>query len=224
LEARVAAQLAEIERTGKLRRFLAPQLADLIVAQGDESILERHRREIVVVFCAPRGFPGFAERPEPEEVMALLRDYHAAMGPIVAQFEGTIDHYGGDGIMVFFNDPLPTPDPAKRAIDMAVAMRAAAQDRLRSWRRHGHDIGFGVGISQGYATLGQIGFAERMDYTAIGTVTNLAARLCSEAKDGQILISRRVAVAVEEDAKLEEIGEVALKGLSQAVAVYNVVQ
>jgi GAF domain-containing protein len=224
LEARVAAQLAEIERTGKLRRFLAPQLADLIVAQGDESILESHRREIVVVFCDLRGFTGFAERAEPEEVMALLRDYHAAMGPIVAQFEGTIDHYGGDGIMVFFNDPLPTPDPARRAIDMAVAMRAAAQDLLRSWRRHGHDIGFGVGISQGYATLGQIGFAERMDYTAIGTVTNLAARLCAEAKDGQILVSRRVAIAVEDSAALEEIGDLSLKGLSQAVAVYNVPQ
>jgi class 3 adenylate cyclase len=154
--------------------------------------------------------------------MTLLRDYHAAMGPIVAQFEGTIDHYGGDGIMVFFNDPLPTPDPARRAIDMAMAMRAAAQDLLRTWRRHGHDIGFGVGISQGYATLGQIGFAERMDYTAIGTVTNLAARLCGEAKDGQILVSRRVAIAVEDSATVEEIGDLSLKGLSQAVAVYNV--
>jgi class 3 adenylate cyclase len=223
LEARVAAQLAEIERTGKLRRFLAPQLADLIVAQGDESILESHRREIVVVFCDLRGFTGFAERAEPEEVMALLRDYHAAMGPIVAQFEGTLDHYAGDGIMVFFNDPVPTPDPARRAIDMAAAMRAAAQDLLRTWRRQGHDIGFGVGISQGYATLGQIGFAERMDYTAIGTVTNLAARLCGEAKDGQILVSRRVAIAVEDSVKLEEIGDLSLKGLSQAVAVYNVV-
>ncbi len=224
LEARVAAQLAELERTGKLRRFLAPQLADLIIAQGDESILESHRREIVVVFCDIRGFTAFAERAEPEEVMALLRDYHAALGPIVARFEGTLDHYSGDGVMVFFNDPLPTLEPAKRAIEMAVAMREAAQQVLKVWHRHGHDLGFGVGISQGYATLGQIGFAERMDYTAIGTVCNLAARLCDEAKDGQILISRRVAVAVEEDAKLEEMGEVSLKGLSQAVAVYNVVQ
>jgi len=223
LEARVAAQLAEIERTGKLRRFLAPQLADLIVAQGDESILESHRREIVVVFCDLRGFTAFAERAEPEEVMALLREYHAAMGPIVAQYEGTIDHYGGDGIMVFFNDPVPTPDPARGAIDMAVAMRERAQPLLRLWRRHGHDLGFGVGMAQGYATLGQIGFAERMDYTAIGTVTNLAARLCAEARDGQILVSSRVATAIEDSATLEEIGDLALKGLSQAVAVYNVV-
>src|SRR5207237_9068216 len=168
LEARVAAQLAEIERSGKLRRFLAPQLADLIVAQGDESILESHRREIVVVFCDIRGFTAFAERAEPEEVMALLRDYHGALGPIVARFEGTLDHCSGDGVMVFFNDPLPTPEPAKRAIEMAVAMREVAQEVLKTWRRHGHDLGFGVGISQGYATLGQIGFAERMDYTAIG--------------------------------------------------------
>jgi class 3 adenylate cyclase len=175
------------------------------------------------VFSDLRGFTAFAERAEPEEVMALLREYHAAMGPIVARCEGTLDHYAGDGIMVFFNDPLPTPDPARRAIDMAVVMREAAQGLLRTWRRHGHDLGFGVGISQGYATLGQIGFAERMDYTAIGTVTNLAARLCAEAKDGQILVSRRVAIAVEDSATLEEIGDLSLKGLSQAVAVYNVV-
>jgi GAF domain-containing protein len=224
LEARVATQLAELERTGKLRRFLAPQLAELIVAQGNESILESHRREIVVVFCDLRGFTPFAERAEPEEVMALLKEYHAALGPIVAAFEGTLDHYSGDGIMVFFNDPLPTPEPARRAVEMALAMREAAQGLLRSWRRHGHDLGFGVGISQGYATLGQIGFAERMDYTAIGTVTNLAARLCAEAKDGQILVSARVAAAVEGLATLDEIGDLALKGLSQAVAVFNVVE
>jgi adenylate cyclase len=222
LEARVAAQLAEIERTGKLRRFLAPQLAELILARGDESILESHRREIVVVFCDVRGFTGFAERAEPEEVMAFLREYHAALGPIVARFEGTLDHYSGDGIMVFFNDPLPTPEPAKRGIEMAAAMREAAQPVLLSWRRRGFELGFGVGISQGYATLGQIGFAERMDYTAIGTVCNLAARLCGEAKDGQILLSRRVAIAVEDDVALEEIGELALRGLSQPVGVYNV--
>ncbi|MGE8942664.1 adenylate/guanylate cyclase domain-containing protein [Leptospira interrogans] len=222
LEVRVAAQVAELERIGKLRRFLAPQLAEMIVARGDESILESHRREIVVVFCDIRGFTAFAERAEPEEVMALLRHYHAALGPIVMRFEGTLDHYGGDGIMVFFNDPLPTPEPAKRAIEMAVAMREAAADVAKIWRRHGHDVGFGVGISQGYATLGQIGFAERMDYTAIGTVTNLAARLCSEAKDGQILVSGRVATLVEGTVSFEEIGSLSLKGISQSVPVYNV--
>ena len=169
-----------------------------------------------------RGFTPFAERAEPEEVMTLLKEYHATLGPIVASFEGTLDHYSGDGIMVFFNDPLPTLDPAKRAVEMALAMRATAQGLLRGWRRHGHDLGFGVGISQGYATLGQIGFAERVGYTAIGTVCNLASRLCAEAKDGQILVSQRIAAAAEGTALLEEIGDVALKGLSQAVAVYNI--
>jgi adenylate cyclase len=222
LEARVAAQVAELERTGKLRRFLAPQLAEMIVAQGDESILESHRRDIVVVFCDIRGFTAFAERAEPEDVMKLLRDYHAALGPIVARFEGTLDHYSGDGIMVFFNDPLPVPEPAKRAIEMAVTMRAAAAEVVKAWRRYGHDIGFGVDISQGYATLGQIGFGERMDYTAIGTVTNLAARLCSEAKDGQILVSQRIAATVQRAAALEEIGNMSLKGISQPIPVYNV--
>ena len=154
--------------------------------------------------------------------MALLRDYHAALGPIVVRHEGTLGHYSGDGIMVFFNDPLPTPDPAKQAFKMVVAMREAAAEVVGTWRRRGHDMGFGAGIAQGYATLGQIGFAERIDYTAIGTVTNLAARLCSEAKDGQILISQRVATAVEDATSLEKLASCRLKGLSQAVAVYNV--
>lgn len=224
LEARVAAQVTELERIRKLRRFLAPQIAEMIVARGDETILESHRREIVVVFCDIRGFTAFAERAEPEEVMALLRDYHGALGPIVARFEGTLDHYSGDGIMVFFNDPVPMSEPAKRAIEMAVALRQAAVTVIKAWRRHGHDIGFGVGISQGYATLGQIGFAERMDYTAIGTVTNLASRLCNEAKDGQILVSRRVATAVEDTVALEDIGHVSVKGISQPVPVYNVLR
>jgi adenylate cyclase len=222
LEDRVAAQVAEIERIGTLRRFLAPQLAELIVARGDESILASHRREIVVVFCDIRGFTAFAERAEPEEVMALLRDYHDALGPIVLRFEGTLDHYGGDGIMVFFNDPLPTPEPARRAVEMAVIMRRAAAGVIEAWRRRGHTVGFGIGIAQGYATLGQIGFAERMDYTAIGTVTNVAARLCGEAGDGQILVGQRVAAALEGSVSLEEMGALSLKGLSQPIVVYNV--
>lgn len=224
LEARVAVQVAEIERIGKLRRFLAPQLAELIVARGDESILQSHRREIVVAFCDIRGFTAFAERAEPEEVMAFLRDYHGALGPVVARFEGTLDHFSGDGIMVFFNDPLPTPEPARRAVEMAVVMREAAAGVIKAWDRHGHTIGFGVGIAQGYATLGQIGFSERMDYTAIGTVTNVAARLCAEAKNGQILVGQRVAAAVERAASLEEIGHLSLKGLSQPIVVYNVLE
>src|SRR5215204_2990138 len=211
LEARVQAQLAEIERVGKLKRFLAPQLAELIVARGDEGILETHRRDIVVVFCDLRGFTAFAETAEPEEVLDLLREYHGALGPIVSASEGTLDHFSGDGIMVFFNDPLPIPDAAERAVRMAVAMREAAARLQAQWRRQGRQIGFGVGVAQGYATLGQIGFAERVDYTAIGTVCNLAARLCAEAKDGQILVSRRIAGAVEAGVRLEEIGDLALK-------------
>ena len=222
LEDRVAAQLGELERVGKLKRFLAPQLAELIVARGDEAVLETHRRDIVVVFCDLRDFTAFAETAEPEEVLDLLREYHAALGPIVSASEGTLDHFSGDGIMVFFNDPVPVADASERAVRMAIAMRAAMAGLQTQWRRQGRRIGFGAGIARGYATLGQIGFADRIDYTAIGTVCNLAARLCAEAKDGQILLSQRVAAAVEEAMPLEAIGEVALKGLSQPVAVYNV--
>ena len=222
LQTRVEAQLGEIERTGYLKRFLPQQLAELIVSQGDERILETHRRDIVVVFCDLRGFTSFAETGEPEEVRDLLREYHAALGPIVTRSEGTLDHFAGDGIMVFFNDPLPCPDPAERAIKMAVEMREAVARLQVDWRRRGHEIGFGIGIAQGYATLGQIGFAERIHYTAIGTACNLASRLCDQALDGQILVSKRVAGAVEGTARLEEIGDLALKGLSQAVGVFNV--
>jgi adenylate cyclase len=222
LEERVATQLGEIERVGRLKRFLAPQLAEMIVSKGDEDILELHRRDIVVVFCDLRGYTAFAETAEPEEVIAVLREYHAALGPLVSRFEGTLNQFSGDGLMVFFNDPLPCPDPAERAVRMAVAMREAVGELMSGWRRRGFDLGFGIGVAQGYATLGRIGFEERVDYTAIGTVTNLAARLCGEARDGQILLSKRVATAVEGSVTLEEIGNLALKGLSQAVAVYNV--
>jgi adenylate cyclase len=222
LSSRVEAQLGQIERMGMLKRFLAPQLAEMIVAEGNDRILETHRRDIVVVFCDLRGFTAFAETAEPEEVLDLLREYHDAVGPLVTRSEGTLDHFSGDGIMVFFNDPLPCPDPAERAVAMAIAMRRAVAGLQAGWRRRGRAIGFGVGIAQGYATLGQIGFAERVDYTAIGTVCNLAARLCDAAADGQILVSQRIAGAVEGNVTLKEIGELALKGLSQAVAVYNV--
>jgi adenylate cyclase len=223
LEERVAAQLGEIERVGRLKRFLAPQLAEMIVSLGDEGILESHRRDIVVVFCDLRGYTSFAETGEPEEVWTVLREFHAVVGPLVTRFEGTLDHFSGDGLMVYFNDPLPCSDPAERAVKMAVAMREAVAELMSGWRRRGFDLGFGIGVAQGYATLGRIGFEERVDYTAIGTVTNLAARLCGEARDGQILLSKRVATAVEGNVALEEIGNLALKGLSQAVAVYNVV-
>jgi class 3 adenylate cyclase/CheY-like chemotaxis protein len=222
LEARVQAQLGQIERMGALKRFLAPQLAELIIARGEDSVLQTHRRDIVVVFGDLRGYTAFAETAEPEELLDLLNAYHAAVGPIVTRSEGTLDHFSGDGIMVFFNDPLPCPDPAERAVRMAIEMREALLELQAEWRKRGRAIGFGLGIAQGYATLGQIGFAERVGYTAIGTVCNLASRLCAEAKDGQILVSQRIAAAAEGIALLEEIGDVALKGLSQAVAVYNI--
>ncbi len=224
LEGRVQAQLGQIERMGALKRFLAPQLAELIIARGEDSVLATHRRDIVVVFGDLRGYTAFAETAEPEELLDLLNAYHAAVGPIVTRAEGTLDHFSGDGIMVFFNDPMPCLDPAERAVRMAVQMREALLELQVEWRRRGRAIGFGLGIAQGYATLGQIGFAERVGYTAIGTVCNLAARLCAEAKDGQILVSKRIAAVAEGIAGLEEIGDVALKGLSQAVAVFNVMR
>src|SRR6516225_7778702 len=222
LEARVAEQVEELGRVGRLKRFLAPQLAELIVSQGEEKILESHRREIVVVFCDLRGYTAFTETAEPEEVLDFLREYHGALGPLVSQYEGTLDQFSGDGIMVFFNDPVPIPDPAARAVNMAVAMREEAGKLISTWRERGRDLGFGAGIAQGYATLGQIGFSDRSGYTAIGTVCNLAARLCDEAKDGQILVSGRVAAAVGAVAKLEDLGTLELKGLSRPVAAFNI--
>ena len=194
LEARVADQVEELGRVGRLKRFLAPQLAEMIVSQGDEKILESHRREIVVVFCDLRGYTAFTETAEPEEVLDFLREYHGALGPLVSQFEGTLDQFSGDGIMVFFNDPVACPDPAERAVKMAMAMRETAGTLIADWRERGRDLGFGAGIAQGYATLGQIGFSERSGYTAIGTVCNVATCLCAKAKDGQILLIQRVNV------------------------------
>ena len=223
LEVRVAEQVEELGRVGRLKRFLAPQLAEMIVSQGDEKILESHRREIVVVFCDLRGYTAFTETAEPEEVLTFLREYHGALGPLVSQYEGTLDQFSGDGIMVFFNDPVPCPNPAERAVKMAMAMREEAGKLIATWRSDGCELGFGAGIAQGYATLGQIGFSERSGYTAIGTVCNLAARLCAEAKDGQILISGRVARAVGAVATLEDLGNLELRGLRRPVAAFNVV-
>jgi class 3 adenylate cyclase len=224
LEARVAEQVDELGRVGRLKRFLAPQLAEMIVSHGDEKILESHRREIVVVFCDLRGYTAFTETAEPEDALDFLREYHGTLGPLVSQFEGTLDHFAGDGIMVFFNDPVPCPDPAERAVKMALAMREEASKLINVWRRRlGSQLGFGAGIAQGYATLGQIGFSDRSGYTATGTVCNLAARLCAEAKDGQILVSSRIAEAVEAVAKLEDLGNLELKGLRLPVAAFNVV-
>jgi class 3 adenylate cyclase len=222
LEARVAEQVDELGRVGRLKRFLAPQLAELIVSQGDEQILESHRREIVVVFCDLRGYTAFTETAEPEEVLDFLREYHGALGPLVSLYEGTLDQFVGDGIMVIFNDPIPVPDAAERAVNMAVAMREVALTLLAAWRERGRELGFGVGIAQGYATLGQIGFAERAGYTAIGTVCNVAARLCAQAEDGQILLSQRVNAALKGIVATDQAGSFTLKGLAQPVVAYNV--
>ena len=178
LESRVEAQVGEIERMQQLRRFLSPQVADLVLSTGQEKLLDAHRREVTVVFCDLRGFTSFAETAEPEEVMSVLGDYHGALGPIINTHEGTLERFAGDGLLVFFNDPVPCPNPAERAVRMAVEARAAVEALALRWQRLGHELGFGVGIAKGYATLGRIGFEGRYDYAAIGTVTNLGARLC----------------------------------------------
>jgi adenylate cyclase len=222
LESRVARHVAELERLGRLRRFLSPQLADLVLDSGDESFLDSHRREIVVVFCDLRGFTPFAEASEPEEVMGVLGEYHRALGELIFAHEGTLERFTGDGLMVFFNDPLPCPDAPRQAVAMAVAMRERVADLAAGWSRLGHDLGFGVGIAQGYATLGRIGFEGRFDYAAIGSVTNLAARLCAVAEAGQILVSRRVFHAVEDAVTGGPIGALDLRGFSRPVPAFSI--
>jgi class 3 adenylate cyclase/putative methionine-R-sulfoxide reductase with GAF domain len=222
LERRVSDQVDEIERMGRLRRFLPPQVADLIVASGSEKQLESHRREITALFCDLRGFTGFTESADAEDVMALLREYHEAVGEKINKYSGTLERYAGDGVMIVFNDPVPVDNPALQAVLMAIEMREAIGALTNKWRRFGHDIGFGIGIAHGYATLGTIGFEGRFDYAAIGTVSNVASRLCDEAKPGQILISPRVLVAVEDAVKFEPVGEFELKGIRRPLAAYNV--
>ena len=222
LEQRVADQVGQIERMGRLRRFLPPQVADLIVASGTEKQLESHRREITALFCDLRGFTGFSESSDPEDVMALLRDYHAAIGEIIIKYSGTLERYAGDGVMVIFNDPVPVENPALKAVLMALEMRDAIGALTEKWRQLGHEIGFSIGIAHGYATLGTIGFEGRHDYAAIGTVSNVASRLCDEAKPGQILISPRVLMAVKDAVTVEAVGEFELKGIRRPIAAHNV--
>ena len=223
LEQRVREQVGQLERMGRLKRFFSPQLAELIVAGDAEDPLKSHRREVTVVFLDLRGFTAFAETSEPEEVMGVLREYHAEMGKLILNWEGTLERFTGDGMMIFFNDPVPVPNAAERAVRMAVAMRARVAELTVGWRKRGFDLDFGIGIAQGYATIGAIGFEGRWDYGAIGTVTNLAARLCGEAKPGQVLISQRVFGAAEELAEMEGVGDLTLKGFQRPIKTYNVV-
>jgi adenylate cyclase len=220
LETRVARQVAELERTNRLRHFLSPQLADLVV--GDESLLNSHRREIVVLFTDLRNFTPFAETSEPEEVMGVLAEYHHVIGGLVHAYGGTLERFTGDGIMVFFNDPIPCDDAAERAVRMALEIRDAVRDLAAGWRRRGYDLAVGIGIAQNHATLGRIGFEGRFDYAAIGSVTNLAARLCSDAGPWQVLVTDRVLAAIEHVAVAEMVGDVAPKGFSRSVRVHNI--
>jgi class 3 adenylate cyclase len=224
LEARVQEQVAQLERLGRLKRFFSPQLAELIVSGDAEDPLKSHRREVTVVFVDLRGFTAFAETADPEEVMGVLREYHAEMGKLILAHEGTLERFTGDGMMIFFNDPVPVPNPAERAIRVALAMRDRVSELTVKWRKRGYDLDFGVGIAQGYATIGAIGFEGRWDYGAIGTVTNLAARLCGEAKPGQVLISQRLLATAEELVEVEPVGELTLKGFHRPVPAHNVLR
>jgi class 3 adenylate cyclase/CheY-like chemotaxis protein len=222
LERRVQEQIEQLDRLGRLKRFFSPQLAELIVAGGADDPLKTHRREVTVVFLDLRGFTAFAETAEPEEVMSVLRQYHAVMGQVIMEHEGTLECFIGDGMMVLFNDPVPVPNPQERAVRMALAMRERFQELSGNWRKLGYDLGFGVGIAQGYATIGTIGFEGRWDYGSIGTVCNLASRLCGEAKPGQILLPQRLRGVVEDLVDVEPVGELALKGFSRPVAAFNI--
>ncbi|HWS63967.1 MAG TPA: response regulator [Steroidobacteraceae bacterium] len=222
LEQRVQEQVALLDRLGRLKRFFSPQLAELIVAGGAGDPLATHRRDLTVCFLDLRDFTSFAESVEPEEVMSVLREYHAEMGRLVMEHEGTLERFTGDGMMVFFNDPVPVPNAAERTVRMALAMRRRVGEMSISWRRMGYELELGIGIAQGYATIGAIGYEGRWDYGAIGTVTNLAARLCGEAKGGQILVSKRLLAATADLFEVESVGELALKGLHRPVTAFNV--
>jgi class 3 adenylate cyclase/CheY-like chemotaxis protein len=222
LEQRVADGVSQLERVGRLKRFFSPQLAELIVAGGADDPMKSHRREITVVFLDLRGFTAFTETADPEEVMAVLGEYHAAVGRLVLEHEGTLERFAGDGIMIFFNDPVQVEDPAPRAVRMALAMQREVDRLSTGWRKRGYELQMGVGIAQGFATIGAIGFPGRVDYGAIGNVTNLAARLCGEAHGGEILVSQRVCALLDDGIAVEPAGELVLKGFQRAVPAFRV--
>jgi class 3 adenylate cyclase/CheY-like chemotaxis protein len=222
LEQRVSEQIAEIDRIGRVKRFLPPQIARLVTTSGHENLLESHRRNVAVVFCDLRGFSAFSELAEPEEVLQVMREYHVTLGRLADKYEGTVERFTGDGLLVVFNDPVPCPDPCLRAVYMAAEMRDEVAKLLQKWSRLGHELGFGIGIAYGYATLGTIGYESRLQYSVTGKVANLAARLCGEAKDGQILIDINVCSAAEAHGDMEFIGELNLAGFTRATKAFNV--
>ena len=224
LEQRVQEQVTQLEKLSRLKRFFSPQLAELIVSGEADDPLKTHRRELTVVYLDLRGFTAFAETAEPEEVMGVLHEYHAAMGKLILEYEGTLEHFAGDGMMIFFNDPVPVPNPAEQAIRMTLAMRDAVKNLTVKWRKLGYELDFGVGIAQGYATIGAIGFEGRWEYGAIGSVPNLAARLCGEAKPGDILVPQRLLGSVEELVEVEPAGELTLKGFHRPVTAHNILR
>jgi class 3 adenylate cyclase/CheY-like chemotaxis protein len=221
LEARVAEQVEHVEKLQRLKRFFSPQLAELLLAGGADDPLESHRRDITVVFLDLRGFTAFAESAEPEEVMKALSEFHRAMGRRILEYQGTLERFTGDGLMVFFNDPLPIQQPARRAVEMAFVMQNDVLKLSAEWKKKGYALGLGIGISQGYATVGAIGFEGRIDYGAIGTVTNLANRLCDLAEPGHVLASQRVFAEVEDRVFAEDLGDVSLHGFKRPVRAYR---
>ena len=220
LEQRVNEQVSELDRMNKLKHFLSPQIAKLVVS--DQKLLETHRRDITVVFCDLRGFTAFAEQAEPEDIISVLQDYYNSLGESIDRFDGTLQHFAGDGVMIIFNDPIPCSDPAARAVRMAIEMRAQIGTLTNKWRRFGHELGFGIGIASGHATMGNVGYKGRFQYLATGTVVNVGSRLCAQAVDGQILIDGRVHMAIELMAKVEPLGELDLKGLHRPIPAFNV--
>jgi len=224
LERRVQEQVQQLEGLGRLKRFFSPQLAELIVNGEAEDPLKTHRRELTVVYLDLRGFTAFAETAEPEEVMDILHEYHAAMGNLILEYEGTLEHFAGDGMMIFFNDPVRVDNAAERTVRMTLAMREKVKELTIKWRKLGYDLDFGVGIAQGYATIGAIGYEGRWEYGAIGSVPNLAARLCGEAKPGEILVTQRLLAGVDEFVDAESAGELSLKGFHRPVPAYKIVR
>jgi len=221
LEQRVRDQVAQLERLSRLKRFFTPRLAEMIVSGGMQDPLPLHRQEVTVVFVDLRGFTAFSEVAEAEYVLEVLHEYHDAIGRLIVTHEGTVEHFAGDGLLVFFNDPVPLPNPVERAVRMALAMRERVNELSIRWGKRGYELHFGIGIAHGYATIGAIGFEERWHYAVIGSVVNLAARLCGDAKPGQILLSQRVLAAVAELVEVEPVGDLTLKGFHKPMAAFN---